>query len=83
MDLVASADDFEHRANPDYLVYALAYVSLTVLPPFIGYHFPYISSEARSAYLDDYRQRLRTLDTQTLLAFPSMGDFDEKLRPRL
>lgn len=60
----------------------LAYVGLTVLPPFAAYHVPYISPEARAEVLEGYRRHLLTLDTRPPLVFPSMADFDEGLRPR-
>jgi len=59
----------------------LAYVGFSVLPPFYAYHVPYISAEARQAYLDQYRKRLQQLDSLPPLQFPSMDDFDENLYP--
>lgn len=60
----------------------LGYVGLTVLPPFVAYHVPYIAPEERSAMLEDYRVRLRTLDDVQPLQFPSLDQFDDKLYPR-
>ncbi len=60
----------------------LGYVGLTVLPPYVAYHVPYISEEARGAVLDGYRQHLRSLDARAPLVFPSVDDFDENLRPK-
>ncbi len=60
----------------------LAYVGLTVLPPFAAYHVPYISPEARAEVLEGYRRHLLTLDARPPLVFPSMADFDENLRPK-
>lgn len=59
----------------------LAYVGMTVLPPFVGYHIPYLSPEQRAQIMDDYRQHLRQLDQLTPLVFPSLDDFDDKLYP--
>ena len=59
----------------------LAYNGMTVLPPFIAYHVPYLKPEERATILDDYRQYLRSLDAQTPLCFPSMHAFDEHLNP--
>jgi NAD(P)H dehydrogenase (quinone) len=61
---------------------ALAYTGMTVLPPYVAYHVPYISLEDRSAILGQYRQYLRDLDQLTPLTFPSMDDFDGSLRPK-
>jgi NAD(P)H dehydrogenase (quinone) len=59
----------------------LAYTGMSVLPPFVAHHVPYISDEQRRSLLENYRARLQTLDQQAPLAFPSMNDFDEQLHP--
>lgn len=59
----------------------LAYVGMEVLPPFVGYHVPYLKPEQRAAILEEYRQRLRSLDQLQPLQFPSMDAFDERLYP--
>lgn len=60
----------------------LGYVGLEVLPPFIAFHVPYIDADARQATLEAYRQHLLTLDQRPALRFPSLDDFDERLRPK-
>ncbi|MCZ4303437.1 NAD(P)H-dependent oxidoreductase [Zoogloeaceae bacterium G21618-S1] len=60
----------------------LGYVGLTVLPPFIAYHVPYLSHDARQAILADYQAHLARLDQLEPLAFPRMDDYDEHLRPK-
>lgn len=60
----------------------LAYVGLEVLPPFVGYHVPYITPEARSEILSDYAAYLGKLDTLEPLVFPKIEDFDAKLYPK-
>ncbi|QVM93760.1 NAD(P)H-dependent oxidoreductase [Pseudomonas entomophila] len=60
----------------------LGYVGLSVLPPFVAFHVPYISEEARLQYLAQYRQHLLTLDERAPLVFPSLDDFDANLRPK-
>lgn len=59
----------------------LAYTGMTVLPPFVAHHVPYISQESRVELLDQYRRRLKELETLTPLQFPSMDHFDSSLRP--
>jgi len=54
---------------------------MTVLPPFVAYHVPYISHEARLELLDQYRQHLRRLDQLQALQFVSLNQFDEHLNP--
>lgn len=60
----------------------LYYVGMDVLPPFIGYHVPYISPEARQQILEDYKQYLQNLDQLQPLEFPTMDQFDDKLYPK-
>lgn len=59
----------------------LAYTGMSVLPPFVGYHVPYIGAEARTAILDDYRRRLHELQAIQPLAFVSLDQFDDNLHP--
>jgi NAD(P)H dehydrogenase (quinone) len=60
----------------------LGYLGFEVLHPFVGWHVPYISQDARIALLDTYRARLLALDSQQPMVFPSLDDFDELLRPK-
>ncbi|CAB3793893.1 Glutathione-regulated potassium-efflux system ancillary protein KefF [Paraburkholderia caffeinitolerans] len=60
----------------------LAYTGMTVLPPFVAWHVPYIKPEQRADMLEQYRRRLRELDELEPLRFPSMDDFDDLLRPK-
>ena len=60
----------------------LAYTGMSVLPPFVAWHVPYISAEARADLLEQYRQTLQQLDQLTPLTMVSMDDFDERLYPR-
>lgn len=57
------------------------YIGMTVLPPFVGYHVPYISPEARAQVLDDYRGYLSGLDALTPLPMPSLDHFDPQMKP--
>lgn len=59
----------------------LAYTGFQVLPPFVGYHVPYITDEARRQILDDYQHHLSQLDSLAPLEFPSMKQFDAGLYP--
>ncbi|KXU82919.1 NAD(P)H dehydrogenase [Paraburkholderia monticola] len=60
----------------------LGYTGMTVLPPFVAWHVPYIKPEQRADMLEQYRQRLRQIDSLVPLRFPSMDDFDDMLRPK-
>lgn len=60
----------------------LAYTGMSVLPPFVAYHVPYIKPEARTAIMDDFKSCLSNIDALEPLKFVSMSDFDEKLNPR-
>jgi NAD(P)H dehydrogenase (quinone) len=59
----------------------LAYAGLEVLPPFVGWHVPYISDEARRQMLKAWRNRIRSIDDDIPLPFPSLADYDDRLRP--
>lgn len=59
----------------------LAYVGFEVLPPFVAWHVPYISDEARKGFLHDYQQRLTHLSDDLPLEFPKLSQFDEALYP--
>jgi len=57
----------------------LYYTGMSVLPPFVAWHVPYISDAARKDYLKAYERRLGRLDELEPLAFPSLDDFDDML----
>jgi NAD(P)H dehydrogenase (quinone) len=59
----------------------LAYVGFDVLEPFVAWHVPYISDEARQKFLLDYGQRLQQLSDDRPLVFPRLAQFDEQLYP--
>lgn len=59
----------------------LAYAGLQVLPPFIGWHVPYITDEARHQLLGAWRRRVQLIDDATPLQFPSLAEYDDRLRP--
>lgn len=60
----------------------LAYVGYDVLAPFVAWHVPYISDEARRDFLVAYEQRLQGLADEQPLVFPKLAQFDEALYPR-
>ena len=60
----------------------LAYTGMTVLPPFVGYHVPYLSDVERKAILVAYGSYLGSLDELKPMNFTSLNDFDEELYPR-
>ena len=59
----------------------LAYAGFEVLPPFVAYHVPYISNEARQQMVVDYQQHLSNLENLKALEFPKLEQFDDKLYP--
>ncbi len=59
----------------------LAYVGFEVLEPFVAWHVPYISAEARQGFLHRYQQRLEGLAADQPLVFPKLEQFDEALYP--
>ncbi|WP_248752077.1 NAD(P)H-dependent oxidoreductase [Pseudomonas sp. MWU15-20650] len=59
----------------------LAYVGYDVVAPFVAWHVPYISTEARQEFLTEYQQRLQGLADEQPLVFPKLEQFDEALYP--
>ncbi|WP_424944698.1 NAD(P)H-dependent oxidoreductase [Aliiroseovarius crassostreae] len=59
----------------------LGYTGMEVLDPFLAWHVPYISQEAREEMMQDYETSLRGLDSRPSLKFPSLDAFDERLNP--
>lgn len=59
----------------------LAYVGFEVLQPFVAWHVPYISDEARGEFLARYADRLEQLGEEQPLAFPTLSQFNEAFRP--
>jgi NAD(P)H dehydrogenase (quinone) len=57
----------------------LYYTGMSVLPPFVAWHVPYISDQDRGDYLQAYEERLGQLNDLEPLAFPSLDEFDDKL----
>lgn len=62
---------------------SMAYVGLSVLPPFIGWHVPYITDEERQSLLKQYREYLTNLDQLEPLSFPSLANFDDRMMPKI
>ncbi len=60
----------------------LYYVGMDVLPPFIGYHIPYIDHAARAQILQDYSDYLNNLEQLKPLEFPRLDQFDDRLYPK-
>lgn len=60
----------------------LGYAGLGVHQPFVGWHVPYITDDARATVLEEWRGHIRSLDSQKLLVMPSLNDFDDALYPR-
>ena len=61
----------------------LYYVGMDVLPPFIGYHIPYIDQAAREQILKEYSDYLSNIDELKPLEFPTLDQFDDKLYPKI
>jgi len=57
----------------------LAYTGMSVLPPFVAWHVPYISNDARQDFLRQYQDRLQHLESDQPLEFVRLEQFDERL----
>lgn len=85
--LVMTTGCYEHMVEPDGLLGdlnvmmyhlqmgTLAYTGFTVLPPYCAWSIHYTDDAQRKQYLDDYAQRLRTLDSTEPLRFHKLADF--------
>lgn len=59
----------------------LGYVGYQVYEPFIAYHVPYVTAEARAQVLDALDAQVGSLEGRRILRFPSLDAFDEFFRP--
>lgn len=71
----------EHLLKP-LIQGTLGYVGYDVIKPFIGWHIPYITPEARAGILVDYEACLHKLDSRPILPMPSMETFNADMSPR-
>lgn len=58
----------------------LYYVGMDVLPPFIAWSASWAPAATKQSYLDEYRQRLLSLDSIEPLFFHPLSDYDEDFR---
>ena len=59
----------------------LGYVGYEVYEPFVAFHVPYVTDEARRALLISLDEQVTALDQRRLLEMPRLGGFDEQFRP--
>ena len=59
----------------------LGYVGLTVLPPFVAHHVPYLKQPEREAIMQSWQAHLDQLDALVPLKMPSLADYDATLHP--
>lgn len=59
----------------------LAYVGFEVLQPFVAWHVPYISDQARQDFLRSYQHRLEHIADDLPLEYVKLSQFDEALYP--
>ncbi len=59
----------------------LGFTGMTVLPPFVAYHVPYIGTDGRARALQNWQAHLRALETLTPLEMPKLADFPYALSP--
>lgn len=58
----------------------LAYTGMSVLPPFVAHHVPYVSPEVRAQMLDALATDLASFATQTPLEMPKLEQFDRNMQ---
>lgn len=59
----------------------LGYVGLTVLPPFVAYHVPYLKAPERAAIMQAWQAHLDKLDALVPLQMPSLDGYDATMHP--
>jgi NAD(P)H dehydrogenase (quinone) len=59
----------------------LGYVGYSVHEPFIAYHVPYITDEARGGILRSLGEQMAVIDDRPKIALPSLDGFDEHFMP--
>ncbi len=59
----------------------LGYVGYAVHEPYVAYHVPYVTHEARVEMLRSLRAQMAGIDGRPTIAFPTLDDFDERFRP--
>lgn len=57
------------------------YVGLTVLPPFVAFHVPYLKQPEREAIMGSFKAHLAAIDTLQPLKMPSLADYDATMHP--
>lgn len=60
----------------------LGYVGYDVLEPFIAYHVPYVTDDARRELLHSLQIQLSAIDTRASIRLPTLDGFDDQFRPR-
>lgn len=58
----------------------LAYTGMTVLPSFVGYHVPYLSTEARAEILQNFRHHVANWQQLQPLSMPVLAAFDREMK---
>lgn len=61
----------------------LGYVGYEVYEPFVAFHVPYVTDDARRELLTSLDEQITSLDQRKLFQMPRLGDFDEQFRPRV
>lgn len=64
-----------------FLQGTLGYVGFDVYEPFVAWHVPYVSHEARTRILLDLRDQLKDLDARSTMGMPRTSDFGPLFEP--
>lgn len=73
--------DLETGMLRSFLQGTLGYVGLSVHQPFVAYHVPYVSDDARRQMVADLGDTIRTLDARPLMPMPDLATFDDTFAP--
>jgi len=73
--------DLETGMLRHFLQGVLGYVGLEVIEPFVAYHTPYITQEAREDLLAKLRDYASDLNARPVMAMPDLSRFDKFFTP--
>jgi NAD(P)H dehydrogenase (quinone) len=61
----------------------LNFIGFDVLPPFVVWGVNHLSDERRQIYLEQFQNRLLTIDKVPPIVYPSLDDFDESFQLKI
>lgn len=60
----------------------LGVLGYKVLEPFLAYHAPFVTAEARAEMIEDLATQIARIESRPSIPMPSLSDYDETFRPK-